>query len=67
MLVPLAAQEPADSKNGLEVSIWWKIDGVIKVWIWCKIIMEEEEQEEEYIAQYYNWLYSVNCMYIECT
>ena len=55
-MVILAAEEPADSKNGLEVSIWWRIDGVIKVWKRCKIIIEEEEQDQEYIVWYYNWL-----------
>ena len=56
MLVPLAAQEPADSKNGLEVSIWWRIDGVFKVWkrgiIVTKEEQEQEQQEQEYIAKY---------------
>ena len=36
MFVPLEAQVPFNSKNGIEVNIWWIIDGVIKVWSWCK-------------------------------
>ena len=54
--VPIEAQEPADSKNGLEVNIWWRIDGVIKVWkrrkMWTEQQEQQQQQEQEYIAQY---------------
>ena len=43
--VPIEAQEPADSKNGLEVNIWWRIDGVIKVWKRHKIVTEQQQQQ----------------------
>ena len=73
LLVPLEAQELADSKNGLEVMIWWRIDGVIKVWKRCKIVTEQEQeqqqqqQEQEYIAKYYNWLCTHLLKTLYCT
>ena len=54
VLVQLEALEPADSKNGLEVNIWWRIDGVIKVWSWCKNITEEKEEEQEILSSINN-------------
>ena len=67
-LAPLEGKELADSKNGLEVYIWWRIDGVIKVWKRCKIVteqqQEQQQQQQEYIAQYYNWFCMFLCIFL---